>query len=127
MGLHSRFREFLRHRRQRLSALAHLGRFSSPKCGAVDCSVQSSLSSPGNRRCDHHSEPPAVQPCHGCAPADLCGAVVSWNSMVRALSTANPNICLPSSRHPSFSAVPPSRPPPSTCSLSFPPPKSPPP
>ena len=73
MERHSRFRELLRHRGQPPPASAHLGRSSSPECGAVDCFVQSSVSSRGRRCCHHRSEPPAVQPRHGCTSAHLCG------------------------------------------------------
>ena len=99
MERHSRFRELLRHRGKPPPSLAHLGRSSSPWCSAVDCFVQSWVSSCGDRRGHHRTEPPPAQPCHGCTSAHLCGPVVSWNPMARALSAISPDIGLPSSRY----------------------------
>ena len=56
------------------------------ECGTVDCFLQSSVSSCGDRRGHRRTEPAPAQPRHGCTSAHLCGPVVSWNSMVRALS-----------------------------------------
>jgi hypothetical protein len=104
MERHSRFRELLRHRGKHPPLLAHLGRSSSLWCSAVGCFVQSWVSSCGDRRGHHRTEPSPVQPCHGCTSAHLCGPMVSWHPMARSLSAIGSDIGLPSSWRPFYAS-----------------------